>query len=112
MQLCLYDENKKPIINNKYSIMKYIKDQGSVNQEELKNKMTLKAIFSFWKIKQKISEFKKRCGQRIRAKCVADRSNLKLKLIQWYKINKLEKVKYACRLIQKNYRIYRRKNKK
>ena len=59
-QMCLYDENKKLIVNDKYSMMKYIKDQYNVKKEDLENKMTLKAIFNFWKSKQKYSEFKKK----------------------------------------------------
>ena len=70
--------------------------------------MTLNAIFNFWKIKEKINEFKKKCGQRIKAKCALDKSRLKLKFIHWYKINKMEKVEYACRLIQRKYRKYKK----
>ena len=108
LQLCLYDENKQPIINDKYSIMKYIKDGYNINKDDIKNEMTLNAIFNFWKIKEKINEFKKKCGQRIKAKCALDKSRLKLKFIHWYKINKMEKVEYACRLIQRKYRKYKK----
>ena len=111
-QMCLYDENKKPIVNDKYSIMKYIKDQHNVSKEELKNKMTLKAIFNFWKSKQKYTEFKKRCKHWIISKCDSDSNILKLKLIQWNKKIKLGKVKNACRIIQRNYRLYKRKKNK
>ena len=110
--MCLYDENKQPIVNDKYSMMKYIKDQYNVSKEELKNKMTLKAIFNFWKSKQKFAEFKKKCKQRIIAKCESEKSILKLKLIQWNKKIKLLKIKNACQMIQKNYRIYKRKKNK
>ena len=108
LQLCLYDENKQPIINDKYSIMKYIKDGYNINKDEIKNEMTLNAIFNFWKIKEKVNKFKKKCGQRIKAKCELDKSKLKLKFIHWYKINKMEKAEYACRLIQKKYRKYKK----
>ena len=109
LQLCLYDENKKVIMNDKYSMMKYIKDQHHYNKEELKDKMTLKAIFNFWKTKQKVSEFKKKCGQRIIAKCQLDKSLMKLKFLHWNKINKMEKVQNACKIIQRKYRNYKRK---
>ena len=108
-QLCLYDENKEMIINDKYSMMKYIKDKNNLNKEELKNKTTLKAIFNFWKMKQKFSEFKRLCKHRIVAKCQADKNMLKLKLIHWNKIIKLEKVKDACIIIQRNYRKFKKK---
>ena len=111
-QMCLYDENKQPIVNDKYSMMKYIKDQYNVSKEELKNKMTLKAIFNFWKSKQKFAEFKKKCKQRIIAKCESEKSILKLKLIQWNKKIKLLKIRNACQMIQKNYRIFKRKKNK
>ena len=107
LQLCLYDENKQIIMNNKYSVMKYIKDNNDLNKEELKNKTTLKAIFNFWKMKKKFSEFKRLCKQRIVAKCQASQNILKLKLIQWNKINKLAKLKDACIIIQRNYRKYK-----
>ena len=108
LQLCLYDENKQPIINDKYSIMKYIKDGYNINKDDIKNEMTLNAIFNFWKTKEKINEFKKKCGQRIKAKCELDKSKLKLKFIHWYKINKMKKVEYACRFIQRKYRKYKK----
>ena len=85
-QMCLYDENKKILVNDKYSMMKYIKDQYNVKSEDLNNEMTLKAIFSFWKSKQKFSEFKKKCKHYIVAKCESDKNKLKLKLIHWNKI--------------------------
>ena len=109
LQLCLYDENKQVIMNDKYSIMKYIKDQHNLNKEDLKNNMTLKAIFNFWKTKSRITEFRKKCGQRIRAKCESDKSILKLKFIHWFKINKMQKVQNACKLIQRKYRNYKKK---
>ena len=109
LQLCLYDENKQVIMNDKYSVMKYIKDKHNINKEELKNRMTLKAIFNFWKTKQRISEFKKKCGQRIKAKCQLEQSLMKLKFIHWYKINKMEKVENACRIIQRKYHSYKKK---
>lgn len=112
MQLCLYDENKKLIINDKYSIMKYIKDKNNINKEELKNEVTLKGIFSFLKKKKIISEFKKKCGQRIKAKLEYDKSLVMLKFFHWNKIFKMEKIEYACRLIQNNYRNYKRKSSK
>ena len=108
-QMCLYDENKKLIVNDKYSMMKYIKDQYNVKKEDLENKMTLKAIFNFWKSKQKYSEFKKKCKHYILAKCESYKNTLKLKLIQWNKKIKLEKMKNACLMIQRNYRYYKRK---
>ena len=111
LQLCLYDENKQIIMDDKYSMMKYIKDQHNINKEELKNKMTLKAIFKFWKGKQKISDFKKKMGQRIKSKCEYENSMVKLKFIHWFKINKMQKVEDACRLIQKKYRNYKKKKK-
>ena len=111
-QMCLYDENKKPIVNDKYSMMKYIKDQYNVSNEELKNEMTLKAIFNFWKSKQKFAEFKKKCRHYIVAKCQSENNILKLKLIQWNKKIKLDKMKIACKIIQKNYRIYKKKKYK
>ena len=109
LQLCLYDENKQVIMNDKYSIMKYIKDQHNINKEDLKNNMTLKAIFNFWKTKSKISEFRKKCGQRIRAKCESDKNIIKLKFIHWHKINKMEKMENACKLIQRKYRKFKKK---
>ena len=109
LQLCLYDENKKIIVNDKYSMMKYIKDQSNINKDEIKNKMTLKAIFKFWKSKQRNNEFKNKCGQRIKAKCELVNSILKLKFIRWYKINRIEKMDKACRLIQKKFRNYKDK---
>ena len=109
LQLCLYDENKQVIMNDKYSIMRYIKDQHNINKEDLKNNMTLKAIFNFWKTKSRITEFRKKCSQRIRAKCESDKSILKLKFIHWYKINKMQKVQNACKLIQRKYRNYKKK---
>ena len=112
LQLCLYDENKKPIINDKYSIMKYIKDQNNINKDKLKNEMTLKGIFSFLKMKKRLNEFKKKCGQRIKAKCEYDKNLVKIKFIHWNKIYKIKKFEYACRLIQKNYRNYKRKKLK
>ena len=111
-QMCLYDENKQPIVNDKYSMMKYIKDQYNVSKEELKNKMTLKAIFGFWKSKQKYAEFKKLCKHRIVAKCESEKNKLKLKFIHWNKVNKIEKMKEACIMIQRNYKNYRRKKNK
>ena len=111
-QMCLYDENKKILVNDKYSMMKYIKDQYNVKSEDLNNEMTLKAIFSFWKSKQKFSEFKKKCKHYIVAKCESDKNKLKLKLIHWNKIIKIDKMKKACIMIQRNYRYYKRKNKK
>ena len=110
-QMCLYDENKKIIVNDKYSMMKYIKDQYNVTKEDLQNKMTLKAIFNFWKSKQKYTEFKKKCYHYILAKCESTKNTLKLKLIQWNKKIKLEKMKNACLMIQRNYRNYKRKNR-
>jgi hypothetical protein len=110
LQLCLYDENKQVIMNDKYSLMKYIKDLNNINKDDLKNDMTLNAFFNFWKTKQKINEFKKKCGQRIKAKCEIEKSKLKLKFIYWRKINKMDKFKKACILIQRKYRNY--KNKK
>ena len=111
LQMCLYDENKNVIMNDKYSMMKYIKDQHHLNKEELKDKMTLKAIFNFWKTKQKVAEFKKKCRQRIIAKCQHDKSLMKLKFIHWNKINKMEKIQNACKIIQRKYRNYKRKKK-
>ena len=111
MQLCLYDENKQVIINDTYSLKKYIKDQYNINKEELKNNITLKAMFNFWKTKTKNNEFKKKCGQRIKSKCESEKNILKLKFIHWYKINRLEKVEKACRIIQNKYRNYKRKKK-
>ena len=111
-QMCLYDENKKPIVNDKYSMMKYIKDQYNVSKEELKNEMTLKAIFSFWKSKQKYAEFKKLLKHRIISKCESDNNKLKLKFIHWSKVNRVEKMNDACIIIQRNYRNYRKKRHK
>ena len=108
-QMCLYDENKKMIVNDKYSMMKYIKDQYNVKKEDLQNKMTLKAIFNFWKSKQKYTEFKKKCKHYIITKCESNKNTLKLKLIQWNKKVKLEKMKNAVIMIQRNYRYYKRK---
>ena len=108
LQFCLYDENKQIIMDDKYSMMKYIKDRHNINKEELKNKMTLKAIFKFWKGKQRISEFKKKMGQRIKSKCEYEKSMVKLKFIHWFKVNRMEKVENACRLIQRNYRKYKK----
>jgi hypothetical protein len=112
LQFCLYDENKQIIMDDKYSMMKYIKDQHNINKEELKNKMTLKAIFKFWKGKQRISDFKKKMGQRIKSKCEYEKSMVKLKFIHWFKINKMQKIEDACRLIQKKYRNYKKKKNK
>ena len=109
LQLCLYDENKQVIMNDKYSLMKYIKDLNNINKDDLKNDMTLNAFFNFWKTKQKINEFKKKCGQRIKAKCEIEKSKLKLKFIYWRKINKMDKFKKACILIQRKYRNYKKK---
>jgi hypothetical protein len=108
LQFRLYDENKQVIMDDKYSMMKYIKDQSNINKEELKNKMTLKAIFKFWKGKQRISEFKKKMGQRIKSKCEYEKSMMKLKFIHWFKVNRMEKVEDACRIIQRNYRKYKK----
>ena len=108
LQFCLYDENKQIIMDDKYSMMKYIKDQHNINKEELKNKVTLKAIFKFWKGKQRISDFKKKMGQRIKSKCEYEKSMVKLKFIRWFKINKMQKVEDACRLIQRKYRNYKK----
>ena len=94
-QMCLYDENKKPIVNDKYSVMQYIKGQENISQEELKNKMTLKAIFSFWKSKKKYEEFKNKCQHRIIAKCKSNQNILKSKFVRWNKIAKKEKMKNA-----------------
>ena len=111
-QMCLYDENKQIIVNDKYSMMKYIKDQYNVRKEDLDNEMTLKAIFNFWKSKQKFNEFKKKCKHYIIAKCESDNNKLKLKLIHWNKDIKNEKIKNACLMIQRNYRNYKRKKLK
>ena len=92
-QMCLYDENKKPIVNDKYSIMQYIKEKENISEEELKNKMTLKAIFNFWKSKKKYEEFKNKCKHRIVDKCKSENNILKLKFVQWNKIAKKEKMK-------------------
>ena len=108
LQFRLYDENKQVIMDDKYSMMKYIKDQHNINKEELKNKMTLKAIFKFWKGKQRISEFKKKMGQRIKSKCEYEKSMMKLKFIHWFKVNRMEKVEDACRIIQRIYRKYKK----
>ena len=108
LQFRLYDENKQVIMDDKYSMMKYIKDQHNINKEELKDKMTLKAIFKFWKGKQRISEFKKKMGQRIKSKCEYEKSMVKLKFIHWFKVNRMKKVENACRLIQRNYRKYKK----
>jgi len=112
LQFCLYDENKQIILDDKYSMMKYIKDQHNINKEELKDKMTLKAIFKFWKRKQRISDFKKKMGQRIKSKCEYEKSMAKLKFIHWFKINKMQKVEDACRLIQRKYRNYKKEKNK
>ena len=113
LQMCLYDENKQIIMNDKYSLMKYIKDLNNINKDDLKNDMTLNAFFNFWKTKQNITAFKKKCGQRIKAKCEYEKSKLKLMFIHWRKMNKMEKFQNACKLIQKKYRNYKnRKNKK
>ena len=108
LQFRLYDENKQVIMDDKYSMMKYIKDQHNINKEELKDKMTLKAIFKFWKGKQRIGEFKKKMGQRIKSKCEYEKSMMKLKFIHWFKVNRMEKVEDACRIIQRNYRKYKK----
>jgi hypothetical protein len=108
LQFRLYDENKQVIMDDKYSMMKYIKDQHNINKEELKDKMTLKAIFKFWKGKQRISEFKKKMGQRIKSKCEYEKSMVKLKFIHWFKLNRMKKVENACRIIQRNYRKYKK----
>ena len=94
-QMCLYDENKKPIVNDKYSIMQYIKEKENISEEELKSKMTLKAIFSFWKSKKKYEEFKNKCQHRIIAKCKSNQNVLKSKFVRWNKIAKKEKMKNA-----------------
>ena len=113
LQICLYDENKQIIMNDKYSMMKYIKDEHNINNiEELKNKMSLKTIFKFWKNKQRINEFKKKCGQRIKIKCELENNMLKLKFLHWFKIIRIEKVQNACILIQKKYRDYKREKNK
>jgi hypothetical protein len=113
LQLCLYDENKKPIIDDKYSVMKYIKaENDNINKDELKNEMTLEAIFNFWQAKQKMVEFKKKCGRRIRMKCEMDKNMLKLKFIHWYKINKIKKAENACKIIQRKYRKYKKEKAK
>ena len=108
LQMCLYDENKKPIIDDKYSVMKYIKDENNVNKDELKTEITLQAIYNFYKSKQKMSEFKKKCGRRIRMKCEFDKNILKLKFIHWYKINKIKKAENACKIIQRQFRKYKK----
>ena len=112
MQLCLFDENKQIIINDSYSLKKYIKDQCNINKDELKNNITFKAMLNFLKAKTKNNEFKKKCGQRIKLKCEFEKNILKLKFIQWHKINRMEKVQKACRLIQNKYRSYKKKKNK
>lgn len=99
-------------MNDKYSLMKYIKDQNHFNKEELKDEMTLKAFFNYFKTKKKCEEFKKKCGQRIIAKCQNDVNIMKLKFLRWYKINKMEKVKNACKIIQRNYSFFKRNKNK
>ena len=108
-QMCLYDENKQIIVNDKYSMMKYIKDEYNVTKEDLDNEMTLKAIFNFWKSKKKFNEFKKKCKHFIVAKCESDKNKMKLKFIHWNKVIKKEKMINACLMIQRNYRNYKRK---
>ena len=108
-QMCLYDENKKPIVNDKYSIMQYIKGKENISEEELKNKMTLKAIFNFWKSKKKYEEFKNKCKHRIVDKYKSDNNILKLKFVQWNKIAKNEKMKNANIIEPQDEKI---KNKK
>ena len=108
LQLCLYDENKQIIMDDLYSMMKYIKDKSNINKEELKNKMTLKAIFKFWKGKQRVNDFKKKMGHRIKSKCEYEKNMVKLKFIHWFKIDKMQKVEDACRVIQRKYRNYKK----
>ena len=112
LQMCLYDENKKPIIDDKFSVMKYIKDENNINKDELKSEITLQALYNFWQKKQKLNEFRKKCGRRIRMKCEFYKNILKLKFIHWHKINKVKKVENACKIIQRQFRKYKKENVK
>ena len=110
LQLCLFDENHEVVMNDKYSLMKYIKDMPA---NSLKNQINLKNIFDFWKTKQKITEFKKLVGQRLKIKCESKPNILKLKFIHWFKNVQLLKFEQAAWLIQRKYHTYKRqKNKK
>ena len=111
-QLCLYDENKNVIVNDNYSMMKYIKDFCNINKDNFKDEMTLKAFFNFWKSKQRCEEFKKKCGKRIQIKCQYEQNIMKLKLLKWKKINKMIKIEEACRIIQNKYKEYKNQKTK
>ena len=112
VQLCFFDENKEIISRDKYSMMKYIRNNNYINLDKIKKEIILKKSFDFWKIEKKAASLKRLCGKRISDICNKVFYLKKLKFLYWHKIVQHLKYDKASRLIQKNYRLYKRRKKK
>ena len=109
VQLCFFDENKEIISNDKYSMMKYVRNMNYVDIEKIKKDIILKKNFDFWKIEKKVNGLKRLCGKRISYLCTRAFYLEKLKFLHWHKIVQQQKYERASRLIQKNYLLYKEK---
>ena len=106
VQLCFFNENKEIISRDKYSMLKFVRNNNNVDIEKIKKDIVLKKNFDFWKIEKKATGLKRLCGKRISDLCTRAFYLEKLKFLHWHQI--VEQLKYdkASRLIQKNYHIY------
>ena len=109
VQLCFFDENREIISNDKYSMMKYVRNMNYVDIEKIKKDIILKKNFDFWKIEKKVNGLKRLCGKRISYLCTRAFYLEKLKFLHWHKIVQQQKYERASRLIQKNYHLYKEK---
>ena len=111
VQLTFFDENKEIISNDKYSMLKYVRNMKYVDVDKLKKDIILKQNFDFWKISKKASELKRLCGKRIQNLCDRTFYLQKLKFLHWHKMVIQQKYDRASRIIQREYLYYKKRAK-